>query len=289
MLNLLRAEWRKIGGNRPVMIFMVWIFPIGGILISLLQTLVVASMPERYRNMVGTVRWDEQMIGTWILPGSEFGRLLVLAFASIVIGGEYQWGTWKNVLPRAPRLAVMLSKLATILAYMMLAFLLLSVILALGTVLMAAVGQMPLGPELNASTLGNLLPDYLTQMLMALIAAGLGVCYAAIAAVVSRSVVGGIVVGLLIVTAEVLSLQVLFIIGNWINRPEIIALYQFTPTYNINNASRLLRGGSPFTFAALSEYIAPNTLTQSLLILAVWVAVSLGLALYLFRRQDITS
>src|SRR5215470_10720314 len=90
LLNLCRAEVQKILGHRAIAILLLWIWPLGGILLPLV--LLVASWFSAGSVGAGpTVRWTDVALGTWQLPTNLFGRLLFISLACTIFSGEYAW------------------------------------------------------------------------------------------------------------------------------------------------------------------------------------------------------
>ncbi|MCC7206107.1 MAG: ABC transporter permease [Anaerolineae bacterium] len=285
-LSLFRAEWRKIGGNRPVILFMIWIFPIGAVVVTIFALLVNLSMPHEFRTRPN---WVEQLLLPWYFPGSELGRLLMLSFTSVVLAGEYQWGTWKGILVRHDRAAIILVKFLTVNAYMLVAFALTSILMGIGGALVAASAGAPYGPPITGDLLGGFARQYLLQVALAVVTTTIGAGYAAVAAIYSRSILGGVMTGLGLATVEVLLPLILNVLARLLRLPEIVALYRLSPTYNIGNAGSWLLQGQGAETPMLTMTLEPLSLGVSLLILAGWVVGLVGLTVWLFRRQDITT
>mgnify|MGYP001819990811 CR=1 FL=1 len=104
--NLFRAEWQKIAGNRMVALALVWIFPLAAIAGAALIVLLTMSVPD-VRSVFASDRvvdlWRHLAPELWALPSSVLGRMLLIGFATLVFAGEYQWHTWKNIVPRSRR------------------------------------------------------------------------------------------------------------------------------------------------------------------------------------------
>ena len=112
--------------------------------------------------------------------------------------------------------------------------------------------------------------------------------YAAVAALLTRSILGGLLAGFGISLLEPMSFAMLILVGRLLTRPEIINLYQFTPTYSSDNIRSWLTSGVAFT--RVNEYFtAEPGLAVSSLVLSAWIVGLVGLAAYVFERQDITS
>lgn len=290
MYNLFRAEWRKIGGNYPVMFFLIWIFPIGAIITSALTLLILSALPADIRTSgeLGAITWHETMLSAWSVPSGQLGRLLGLAFTAVVFAGEFQWGTWKNILTRSNRIRLLIAKFATICAYMLVTFVLMSFILLAGGALISLSLGRPYG-DLNGEVLSNFAVDYAFRAFIALVVTLVGAGYAAVAAIFTRSILGGVVVGVVAVIVEGLAPLLLLAFGNLIRQPQLTALYQLLPNYNIDNISAWITTGQPLNMPSLMRYAEGNPLALSVIIVALWVISLIGLTFYLFQRQDITT
>jgi hypothetical protein len=111
--------------------------------------------------------------------------------------------------------------------------------------------------------------------------------YTAIAAMLSRSILGGVLIGFLFALAETAILLPLTLIARLFDLPQLVRLYHFTPTYNLANISSWVNQNAPYSI--FSEYSTPHTLPVSMLVVAFWVVGLMALTVFLFRRQDITN
>jgi ABC-type transport system involved in multi-copper enzyme maturation permease subunit len=66
--------------------------------------------------------------------------------------------------------------------------------------------------------------------------------------------------------------------------PQLPTLFQWTPTYNLSNIGSWLVYHSGYQIPSVST---PPALGLSVLIVGLWIVGLIGLAVYLFRRQDI--
>lgn len=113
MTTLFRAEWQKITGYRIVATLLVWIYPAGAALMMVLALIgVLLSESLRAGVQQSPPVWTQQSMVIWELVNSEIGRFLLVTFAAFVFAGEYQWGTWKNLVPRTARVPLILTKYA---------------------------------------------------------------------------------------------------------------------------------------------------------------------------------
>jgi len=295
MFNLFRAEWYKVTGNRWVAGCMIWIFPIGafGFVLVIAAILALSSTFRESFNEEPT-QWTDQAITVWELPNDPtIGRLILVGFTAVVFAGEYQWGTWKSVVPRNRRLAIILTKFFTVGAFVIVAFVVMSIILALGSWLLVAMAGGTYGPKPTGEVIRNFIGDYTLQAATSFTAVMIAAGYAALAAMLTRSILGGVVAGVIITAAEGLSILALIIVGSLFDIPKLVLLYRLTPTYNLLNVTSWLRSNEPnainFENFAGTDIYHSDTLLFSLVVLAMWMVGLISLTSGLFQRQDITS
>ena len=296
MLNLYRAEWRKVFANFKLTSFLVWIIPIGYfafhsvmILLSLISKTMQAGV-----EYFGSGDWTADSLATWdmliFFPANLFGRMLPLAFMAVVFAGEYQWRTLKNIAPRTQRWKLILAKMAALVSLVMVSMLLTALIASLGPSIGHRIHGIHYGPVLSFDVIGDYLLDTLRTALIALISLLNLVSYGAIAAILTRSILGGLLVGFGFAVLDATSLGFLLFLNGFLNKPALINLYQLTPTYNLSNLHSWLFSGQAQRF--ISEGIAPLTTEPtfwvSLLVLAFWIGGLTGLALIIFQRQELT-
>jgi len=165
-----------------------------------------------------------------------------------------------------------------------------SLISALGPSIGYRIHGLPYGPDLNPQILGSFLLDTAKTVFIVLLSLAVLAGYAAIAAITTRSVLGGLMVSFGFSVFDAVSLGMLSLLATIFNQPSLINLYQYTPTYNLSNMySWLLRGEGAF---AIIAGISPLTTTPgfwfSLLVLTIWIGGLIGLALVIFQRQELT-
>lgn len=290
----LRAEWTKVARNYKLHSFLVWIFPIG--MFAFYGLMIVAGLlyePARPGLVYGcNGQWTDNFNGLWsvlsVFPGSIFGRILPLAFFAVVFAGEYQWGTWKNLVPRNRRQALLLCK-GTIAALAVTFSLFLAALLSAGgQALLCKVGGASFGPALSFAVLQANLLDFLLSILTGILPLLMILGFAAIASVVTRSILGGFLGGFGLSLLELMILSVLLLLRNLFGRPEIVNLYRFAPSFNLDNLRMWFFQGQAFQ----GEFVGMTvtfSVGQSLAVMAIWILVPLCLTMFSFQRQDLTS
>ncbi|MCD4685034.1 MAG: ABC transporter permease [Anaerolineae bacterium] len=298
MLNLFRAEWTKTAGNRWVTGFMLWIFPVGALAFVIVMALMVALVPsmrtdDGVKNLgLDDVVWTEQAISVWDFANSLIGRLIMLAFTSVVFAGEYQWGTWKNIVPRRQRASLMLVKFLTVALFVVFAFTLMSIFIGGGLVVIAEIAGGSHGPRVTGDVVAQFAQDYAQHAGLAFTLALIAASFAALSGMATRSILGGVIVSVIITYAEGLSVLPLALLGYLFDFPKLVYGYRITPSYNVANVkSRITRGSCEAANISFFDDILDfsDSLEFSAVMLAVWVIVLVGLTAYLFREQDITT
>ena len=295
MIDLFRAEWQKIAGNRWVAGCLIWIFPLMA-LAFILVAMVVLSLSETARTSFqgdDTLRWTEYTISVWDVPTNPFGRLILLGFTAVIFGGEYQWQTWKNILPRNQRVSLLLIKFVTLGVFVVIAFGVMSIIWGIGWGLLALVADTRYGPALTSAVLSNFAQDYALHASLAFTATVIAAGYAAFAALFTRTILGGVLVGFGITLLESLFTVVLSLAGWLLGVPRIIYVGRYLPTYNLANVASWAKDNVPFApefhIAKHGTYIFPDNLGFSLIVLVSWMLCLFVLNALLFTRQDITA
>lgn len=297
MLNLLRAEWTKTAGNRWASGFLIWIFPVGMfafVLITALLVLLVPSMRSEegvQRMGLNDVQWTSQAISVWEWLNGLMGRIILLAFTSIVFAGEYQWQTWKNIIPRRSRIALILIKFVTVGLFVLFAFTLMSLIYGVGSVIITELAGGTHGPRVSPDVMTTFLRDYVRYASLAFTLTMIAASFSALAGMLMRSILGGVIVGVVATYTEGLSVLIFMLIGRLFDLPKIVYLYRVTPSYNVANIKSWLMNGIPeaenLTF--LGDMVDfSDGMVFSVVLLGAWVCFLIGLTTTLFYRQDIT-
>jgi ABC-2 type transport system permease protein len=292
MVNLFRAEWIKAVGNRWVAGCLVWIFPVTMIGFMIVMVPMVALFGPARESFSGSFQWTEQAIGAWSSMNNPLGRLLLLGFTAVMFAGEYQWNTWKNTVPRNRRLTLIVFKYVTLGALVVCAFVVTSILAALGIGLVVKLSGGTYGPSLSRDVLAEFAGDYALEAALMFTSTVIAAGYAALAAIFTRSILGSIVVAFAAAFLENLSVAGLMLLAFFLDIPSILQLYRVTPGYNLLNvdawvtANHALRLSLPYS--DVDRVVLTDGLTFSVLVLAAWVIGLVALSAYLFQKQDIT-
>ncbi len=295
MRSALAAEWRKLLGHRKAVSFLIWVYPIGALMIVLLVQIVPGLLIETVRQMMAAdpIDWTEDLLSVWNtmngFPGGTFLRMPFLAFIAIAFAGEYQWGTWKNIVPRQSRTALILAKFLVLGLLFLLALLLTSLVITGGGWLQAVLLGVPFGPLLVDLELLPFLQQLGVQALVTFLNTLIVAAYAALIAMYSRSIVASLLLSVGVSIVEFASSLLLLIMSQALQRPDIVNVLAATPTYNLDNVRSWLMDGVGSTFGGFPGFTAVPPMWISVLILLAWLVGLLGLTAVVFRRQDITT
>jgi ABC-type transport system involved in multi-copper enzyme maturation permease subunit len=294
-LSLLRAEWKKVTGNLLVTGFLVWIIPVGVLafyVLGLLMFLVTEDPSSAGIVSVSAGSLTTDMVGVWSLiitfPGNILGRLLPLAFMAVLFAGEYQWGTLRQIVPRSRRSSLILAKVAIATFIVLISYILASLIIGVGQSAGHAMLGLDYGSIFAADELSRLAESYFQHLLLGTLSLLILTGFAAVAAVLTRSILGGLLASFGLSVLEPMSLVFLVVLGRLLNRADLANLYQFAATYHLDNARSWFVAGHPLA-PPLPGFAVEPALVISLIALALWIIVPVALAIVLFNRQDITS
>src|SRR5258708_1077280 len=281
-ITVVRGETTKILAQRWVAILLVWIWPIGGIVLPLvLVVLSLLNPPDAQQSLKPTFLWTETALSTWFVPTNLFGRLLFISLASAIFSGEYQWHTWKNIVPRAGRTRLILAKFIAFPALLLFGFRILSVLLTIGIGIIQGLRGMAYPAAPTAEVLQTFGRDYLLQAALTLVNTLIGVAFGAILATLTRAILGGVIGGLLFVAGEIGFIAGVKTLGLALNSPELAGLMQFTSAISIRNIDSWIRTGQPILVPPQIEGEPTSTLAGSFVVLIVWLVGLIALNLWI--------
>ena len=288
IINLFQAEWQKLAGHRWAAGLLIWLFPVGATALMIIGLLVALFWPDTVANLgLPVAQWPAQMINFWQISGNPLARLMLMGFAAVTFGGEYQWQTWKNVVPRQSRTALVLVKFVTLGLFITISFGVASLVWGMGLLAIAVLtgGETSLLLTYNSWT--DFLANYGITAVVSFAAVMIAVSYAVIGALLTRTILGAAIIGFTATMAEELSPLFVLILKRVTGWESAIDLYRLTPTFTLNNISSWLNNGRAFTLTGF-DY-TPADLNFSLLVLIGWLLGLLLIATLIFQRQDITS
>ena len=194
MVNVLRAELQKMVGNRWTTGFLIWIFPVGALGFVGLMSLLALLIPS-FRDNIYPSLWTDNFLVPWGFINNLFGRMFLLGFTAVTFAGEYQWGTWKNIVPRQRRGLLIMAKFIVLGVLILIAFSLMSLIFGFGYGILTRIADITYGPEVTGQVVREFLSDYALQATLTFVSVIIASIYAALSALLMRSILGGIMVG----------------------------------------------------------------------------------------------
>jgi ABC-2 type transport system permease protein len=280
MFDPVRAEALKFSRHRATW-GLVWIWPLGVIFILTVAIIVQVAKGEvgRPETVAG---WIDDAADFWQVAAEPMGRYLICAFVAVMFAGEYGWNTWKLIVPHRARTSLIAAKYVVALAFLICGF-------ALGAFLFNLLNwikDLATGTPIPAGiTAGALMKVHGLAFLAALAPILFTTAYASLAAILSRSTVAALVIGLVITTVE--RLFRFFAPMLEPHAPGLVgALYQVLPGYHLANLGQWLTEGEVLTVAFPS---GPFSMTPAAsgAIVAAWTLCLVLLTFRVFRRQDI--
>lgn len=288
--RLFRAEWGKILGHRWATGCMIWIFPALAVVGTILGLLAAALSPSfRFGLRAAPALWTSIAIAPWLIPNNPLGRVLLISFTAVLYAGEYQWNTWKVIVPRSRRVPLILVKFVTVALFVVFAFILMSILLTLGIGIIHVVAGATYGPTIGVNVLHNFINDYGLQMAYAFMSTVIAAGYAALAAMITRSILGSVAVSVIATIGETLLFLPLSLVAWLLNTDIPLHLYRFLPGWNLLNLFTYLTGDKPEGLKFPSGKIVIDSQFFNETVLLCWVVGLIALTAYLFYRQDITN
>ncbi|MEA3046996.1 MAG: type transport system permease protein, partial [Sphingomonadales bacterium] len=248
MLDAIRAEALKFTRHRATW-GLVWIWPIGLIIIGVIAIIVgLVNGPDAAagRGEATAAAWIADATAFWKVPGQGLGRYVIGAFVAMVFAGEYGWNTWKLVVPHRSRASLIAAKLAMVFLLLFAALVLTAGISLLFTWLEGAVR----GRDIPAGVTAAALLDAHGRNALAGLAPFLfTLASISLAAVLTRSMVAALVIGVVIAIVEKLFVQLGPFLAPY--APGLVwSLYHALPGYHLANLASWIMDGvahrSPF-------------------------------------------
>lgn len=282
MLDAISAEMLKFRDHRATW-GLVWIWPLGMIVLWLLAIGVgLANGGGEGRGAASAAGWIADSVSFWNVPAHPIGRYLIGAFVAVVFAGEYGWNTWKLVVPHRARGSLIAAKYVVALALLAIGFTLAAILFnAFGWLEDVVTGD-PIPAGITAAALFN---AHAIAALAATAPVLLTTAYVSLAAILTRSTVGALVIGLVLTTVEQLFRSFAPMLEPYA-QGLVGGLYQALPGYHLANLGHWLTEGRALEILFPS---GPFSMTPaaSLAILAAWILLLAGLTFRSFHRQDI--
>lgn len=287
MLELFRAEWKKTTGNRCLVGCTIWIWPIISFLIMGIFLLVfLLDEGSRVGYQDDPIPWTDVALLAWAIPNNLIVRLVLMGFVTSVFATEYHHSTWKTVLPGNNRVLIILMKFVSIALFIVLAFTIMMILMMVGFGFMSVILGADYPPAISGDVMSEFLQELFLNMLLTFVATMILAGIASLAAIVTRSLLFGVIASVGATLLEGIGLPIFVAIAYSLLDQEWLAdIYLITPTYNTGNI---------FTWVNADEaapHMIPDGSTLSLgvsiLILTFYLLIVVGGSVLAFQRQDI--
>ena len=262
MLALLNSEiFRTV--KRPVTWIMLAIL---AVIIAAFYTIIYFAVDDRSTNE--SLRPDA-VLNNGFSIGSGIASILVIVLAAQLMGSEYGWGTIRALVSRASgRVPLILAKLIVLAAYTLVALLVCAI---------ASVGFAYLFGSLASNDTGvssGEWVDILAAIGRGMLSLGVYAIIALVITILSKSTAAGIAGG---IALSFLETAIWALLGQASDAFDTVSEYFIS--YNVTGLSSIGTDNSTDGFDA----------TRGAIVVAVWLVGLLAVALYIFRRRDITS
>lgn len=281
MRDLVRAEVVKALKNRWATLFTVFMFPLAT---ALFFVFVLGSEVGGIGITTDVVQWQLIIHQTFNFPNSVFGQLFLVAFAAFVFAGEAVWDTWKHIIPRNQRTRLVLAKYLAITVIVFLSLNLMGLVAFGGAVLLGLITGAQMQPAFGSPAAWHFVGDYLLNMLTVFATSLLAAGYAALAALFTRSILGGAVLGMMFAFTDFVLATVVGRANALLPGVDFAPMISALPAYNILNIQTWLQVGRGWQLTAA---LPPPTPLASLVIAAAWAAGIIVVSVLVFRRRDI--
>ena len=282
MLDALSAERLKLGRHKGTW-FLVWLYPTLFLILYLVSLAVAVAHLGGTTKPVAAEMWIAQTSIIWKLPNQTLGRILIAAYVAVVFAGEYGWNTWKLIVPHRSRTALIAAKFALVVLLFAVAFALTAGISLLftwiegvvrGTAVPAGVTASAILDAHGRAALAGLPPFLFTLASISL------------AAVLTRSMVAALVIGVVVAILEKLFVGLGPFLAPY--SPGLVwALYHGLPGYHLSNLASWVTEGMAQRAPFPDGRMVALSWTTSLAVAAAWTGALATATFAAFRRQDI--
>lgn len=282
MLDALSAEGLKLTRHKATW-FLVWLYPILFLLLFLVSIAIGLAHQVAHARPPVTSHWIEQTAIIWKLPNQTIGRYLIAAYVAVAFAGEYGWNTWKLIVPHRARAALIAAKFVMIFLLFLAALALTAALSVLGTWIEGLANGHPAPGGVTAAAILDVHARTalagLAPFLFTLASIGL-------AAVLTRSMVAALVIGIVVATVE----QVFLAFGPLLSTyaPALVwTSYHALPGYHLANLASWIEAGTARESAFPDGRIVALGWATSLAACVAWIGALTAATFAAFQRQDI--
>ncbi|NCP12770.1 MAG: ABC transporter permease subunit [Sphingomonadales bacterium] len=282
MLDAVAAEALKMRRHRGTWL-MVWIFPIAIFLIALASLVYYQFAPASPpADPQSAAAWIADSAIFWRAPGSAPGRILIAGFAALLFAGEYSWNTWKLIIPARERWQLIVAKWTVAVGFVFAAFVLTDLI-NLTTEWLRSLQDSAIPEDV---TLSGILAAHARAAAYALLPIAYATAFAALFAVLTRSILATVIVSIGLVIME----GMLAILGVFFHAraPELTRfLIETLPPYHMLNLIEWANRKTGLVSPLGPEASVALGWTTSLTALVAWIGLAMAITLVRFSRQDL--
>jgi len=276
------AERLRLGKAWGVLFWGFLFVPIAQVLLGLGQSLFMSFLARKQgidpaRVGALTVDLGHHIGGALNLSGLFLVQLFFMIAAASILAGDYRWETWRLLTPRNTRVNLMLGKLATFGAAAALGLLAMAVAGLIVGLLDAAIMGSPLGFGRDPGALPRALAGaFVIGWLELMALAGVAACLA----VISRNGVAALLVPVALWVAQAMAIGAAR--TRWPNPNDPpLAWLAGLPALCGDVLRAAVGGDAP-------RYAMPAGAPWALVFLLAWIIGLWALAIWLFKRQDLT-
>ena len=283
MLDALRAEAAKIGRHKATW-GLVWIYPIAlTAVIALIVVMTLVNGGDVVDKAPSLAEWLDDAAAFWGAPRQAVVRMLIAAYVAVVFAGEYGWNTWKLIVPHRARGGLLAAKYALVLILFAVSFVMAAMLFTAGVWTDDVMSGDPIPAGI---TLASLAGAHGTAALGAIGPVLVTIGYASLAAILTRSMVGALIVSIVMIAVESLIGSFAPILAVYL--PSAMwALVHALPGYHLANLASWIGEGQALSMPFPSGAVVALGWSTSLAVVAGWIAALAGATFALFRRQDI--
>lgn len=239
-------------------------------------------------GLAANQNWLTQMLHLWQSTSQVQAQFIVVLVTASFFAGEYATDTWKSIIPRSTRAHLIFSKVAVLLALLVLSVFMASLMAGVFTVILSTLRDLPPGPTLAEAVSQGFIGVYLQTVVYAVAVWLITILITASASLLTRSVMVGAIIGIGFVVLDASLLLALYTVYQTVAAELLVHLYQVSPGYNLTNIWTWVQTGVGYT-PAIGDFgvTSASTLELSLRYMVAWFVGLMTIAQIIFRRQNI--
>jgi ABC-2 type transport system permease protein len=269
LADAIAAERFRLSRDRVSLFWGFGFMPLITMLFSMAGDLFVRIVLRRGVPGETTVDLANRAMGAVAGASGPITALFLLIGAAAIFAGDYRWETWRLVTPRNSRINLLAAKLIVFGEAAAWSLLLTAITSVFAGLFASIVGHATLvGPSVGPAFVGQYAGVVLVTWLEVLLIGGL----AALIGVITRSTLGAVIAGLVVVFVQ----------------STLAATLQATTWKSLLIPAYTGRVLKTFVTAPVEARSDAGMAGLALALLLVWFVVLAGGAVVLFRRQDLT-